>query len=242
MISRFTDPLISILYPRSCGSCGAQVERTSDGAACRACWEATTIFRGRETLCAKCGLPVNSVTKESPRTCRECEEHHYDRAVSAGVYEKALLASVLQLKRDPHVSSTAAAHFRCAFDRIGLPGGVLLVPVPLSPQRRLERGFNQARVLASVISKHARLAVDSHSLARIHDTPMHRAAMDAKARDKTVAGVFAVERPRLIVGRDILLIDDLMTSGATVSHCARVLKKNGAGKVIVLTLARAVLK
>ena len=241
MISRFTDPLISILYPQSCLSCGGQVEHVSDGAACRACWEATTVFAGSDPLCEKCGLPLDSMVRNRSLNCGQCGDHQYDRAFAAGIYEKAFRASVLHSKQEPHISRTAAVHLLAAFDRVHCDARLLIVPVPLSRQRQLERGFNQAVVLARIVAKHARLPLDDQSLTRVRDTPMHRAAMDAKAREATVTDVFAVKRPRLINGRDILLIEDLMTSGATVSHCARALKKNGAGRVFVLTLARAVL-
>ena len=68
---------------------------------------------------------------------------------------------------------------------------------------------------------------------------MHRAAMDKKAREATVKNAFEVVRPNMIRGRDILLVDDLMTSGSTASQCAKALKKSGACKVTVMTLARA---
>ena len=240
MLNRITDPLISLLYPRFCGSCGAATERAADGAACRACWESTRVFGGvDDPLCEKCGLLLEGVHVGTSPNCRNCDDHHYDRAIAVGVYEKALAATVLQLKREPHVPRTAAGLLREAFDRIGGSTDVV-VPVPLSRRRRVERGFNQAEVLAKVISRVTGLPVDDRSLARIRDTPMHRAAMDDKAREMTVANAFSITRPRLISGRNILLVDDLMTSGATVSNCARVLKKNGADKVVVLALARAV--
>ncbi len=240
MLSRITDPLISLLYPSFCGSCGAAVERAADGSACRACWESTRIFGSDDPLCEKCGLLLESVHVGASPACHNCADHSYDRAFAVGVYEKALAATVVQLKRQPHLPSTAGAHLRDAFDRMGESSDLLIVPVPLSRQRRLERGFNQAEVLAKVVSRHSGFKVDDRSLTRIRDTPMHRAAMDNKAREITVSNVFAITRPRLISGRNILLIDDLMTSGATVSRCAGVLKKNGAGKVVVLNLARAV--
>ena len=241
MISRLADPLISLFYPAFCGSCGAAVERVADGAACRECWEATPIFGEIDPpLCEKCGLPLESLSVGTSPNCRKCNEHSYDRAFAAGVYEKALLASVLHLKSSPYIPQTAVGHLLDAFDRMQNSADLLVVPVPLSRQRRLERGFNQAEVLAKAISRHTGLSFDDLSLVRIRDTPMHRAAMDTKAREMTVANIFGVARPRLIGGRDILLVDDLMTSGATVSQCARVLKKNGAGRVLVLTLARAV--
>jgi ComF family protein len=183
---------------------------------------------------------MEGVNGGAPLNCGRCTEHHYDQACAAGVYEKALLASVLELKREPYVSQTASSHLIQAFGRIQIIGEPIIIPVPLSRRRKLERGFNQAVVLAKTVSRHSGLRVDEHSLARTTDTLMHRAAMDSKAREATVAKVFEVVRPGLVQERNILLVDDLLTSGATVSQCARVLKKSGAGKVMVLTLARAV--
>lgn len=240
MISRFTDPIVSVLYPQFCGFCGSSVERVADGAACRACWESTRLFGDADPLCRKCGLLLESTNNGTLSDCGKCADHHYDLAFAAGVYEKAILASVLELKREPHVWQTASSHLIQAFGRIEVTDETVIIPVPLSRRRHLERGFNQAAVLAKTVSQHSGLHVDEHSLARTTDTPMHRAAMDSKAREATVAKVFEVVRPGLIRGKNILLVDDLLTSGATVSQCARVLKKSGAGKVIVLTLARAV--
>ena len=238
MISRFTDPIVSVLYPQFCGSCGSTVERVADGAACRACWESTRLFGNADPLCQKCGLPLDSASNETLSNCSGCADHHYDRAFAAGVYEKAMLASVLQLKREPCISQTASSYLIQAFERIEITP--LIIPVPLSRRRRLERGFNQAAVLAKAVARRSGLRMDEYSLARSSDTPMHRAAMDSKAREATVAKAFEVVRPGLVRGQHILLVDDLLTSGATVSQCARVLKKSGADKVIVLTLARAV--
>jgi competence protein ComFC len=103
----------------------------------------------------------------------------------------------------------------------------------------LERGFNQAEVLTQFLSKKTSIEADDKSLVREIHTPMHRAAMDKKAREATVKNAFAVTRKHFIESKKILLIDDVFTSGATVSSCAKVLKKNGAAKVYVMTIARA---
>ena len=84
------------------------------------------------------------------------------------------------------------------------------------------------------------ITIDKLSLSRKIHTPIHRAAMDRKARDLTVRNAFEISRPKLVNGANVLLIDDVFTSGATASQCAKVLKKAGAKKVSVLTLARAV--
>ena len=117
----------------------------------------------------------------------------------------------------------------------------LIIPIPLSKRRKLERGFNQAEIIAAEIARTTGIPVDALSLARKLHTRIHRVGMDQKARELTVKNAFEVLRPKLIQGRNILLVDDVFTSGATSSYCAKVLKKNGAGKVNVFTLARAVM-
>ncbi|MEO8650128.1 MAG: phosphoribosyltransferase family protein [Acidobacteriota bacterium] len=116
----------------------------------------------------------------------------------------------------------------------------LIVPVPLSRKRTLERGFNQALLIARIAAKELGAQVDEFSLIRTLHTPKHRAAMDRKARESTVKNAFEVKRPKLIAGRHILLTDDIFTSGGTSSNCAEVLKKAGAASVTVFTVARAV--
>jgi ComF family protein len=116
----------------------------------------------------------------------------------------------------------------------------LVVPVPLHPSRERERGFNQAALLARAVAKGAAgLRLDEWSLARVLHSGRHRAGMDARARRESVADSFAVARPRLVAGERVLLVDDVFTTGATASACARVLLAAGASEVYVLTAARA---
>jgi ComF family protein len=104
----------------------------------------------------------------------------------------------------------------------------------------IERGFNQAEVIAGHLAKHTGIPIDSLSLSRKAHSQVHRVAMDMKARELSVKNAFEITRPNLVKGRNILLLDDVFTSGSTSSYCAKALKKSGAGKVNVLTLARAV--
>jgi ComF family protein len=119
-----------------------------------------------------------------------------------------------------------------------LGAATLIVPVPLHPERERERGFNQAAVLARSLAKSTGLPFDEHSLVRSVHTERHRTGMDARARRESVADAFVVKRPRLIAGERILLIDDVFTTGATVSACAQKLQAAGAMDVFVLTIAR----
>lgn len=240
MFSFLTDPLTSLVYPQFCGVCGRIVENASDGAACAECWDDTRIFDALDKVCSKCGIfLVTSVVNDETILCGSCDEHHYDTAMSAGFYRKALAASILELKRKPIVASRLEKLLVEAFERMQTQSDVTIIPVPLSKKRFHERGFNQASLLAASLAQNVRRPLDDKTLVRERDTPMHRAAMDRMAREATVKNAFAVVRPKLITGRSILLVDDLMTSGATVSQCAKSLKKSGAARVDVLTLARA---
>jgi competence protein ComFC len=240
MLKAISDSLFALLYPQACHICSNISERVNEGVACTACWEKTRIFSGRETLCDKCGDLLNEQPGRFDVFCHQCDEHFYDRARSAGVYESGLSASVLYLKQTPRLSKKAQKLFIEAFQSSPFHDLSCVIPVPLSRRRRLERGFNQAAILAGILAKKGGLALEEEVLIRKVHTPVHRAAMDKKARDLTVRNAFEVVKPDPVKDKNVLLVDDVFTSGATASYCAKVLKKSGAGKVYVFTLARAV--
>lgn len=240
MLHKIYDSLLSVVYPQACQICENSVENSSDGVACRECWEKTRIFSGEETLCHKCGAFLHEKPSDFQTFCHACDEHFYDAARAVGIYEHALSASILHLKIEPFIAKNLQILFISAFENSPFQDATKIIPVPLSKKRFLERGFNQAAILAAHLAKHTKINLDEQSLVRTLHTPMHRAAMDRKARQMSVENAFEVKRPRMIVGETILLVDDVFTSGATVSNCAEVLKKKGAERVYVLTLARAV--
>jgi ComF family protein len=242
MIRDFVDPLVSLIYPQQCHVCRGPVESMTDGVACGNCWRLTRLFDGSQTLCEKCGALISDSNGGGTKKCNACRDAHFDRAVSAGVYELALAATVIDLKKVPQISARPHEVFMKRVEGELLTDNAVLVPVPLSKRRRFERGYNQAEILAKALSRKLGLAVYPTCLIRTTHTQMHRIAMDKKAREATVAKAFEVAAPRLIEGREVILVDDVLTSGATASACARVLKKSGAAKVTVVTLARAVMR
>jgi len=112
-----------------------------------------------------------------------------------------------------------------------------LVPVPLHPSREAERGFNQSMLLASRVSRRWGIPIVSRALRRQRPTPP-QTDLDADERRRNVKGAFAVSRPGAVNGQHVLLIDDVFTTGATVSECARLLLDAGARTVGVLTVSR----
>jgi ComF family protein len=241
IFSHLADAALALVYPQPCAVCGASVESRHEGVACASCWQATRLFSAHDNLCWKCGLlteaPAIEGRQESVR-CGNCNDDAFTAARACGFYEGALRVSILNLKREPHVAARPA-HLMLMTQQIApLNRANLIIPVPLHPERERERGFNQASLLARELARLNRLPLDEHSVARRVHTERHRAGMDARARRDSVADAFAIRHPRLVAGQRVLLIDDVFTTGATVSACAAVLREAGAEEVFVLTLAR----
>ena len=236
------DAALALVYPQPCAVCGRSVESRHDGVACARCWNEAPLFTGDETLCWKCGaLSLAKVSHDRRETvrCGRCETDEFTAARACGLYEGALRASILELKRQPHVARRVAHLMYDAQQREPLNQADLIIPVPLHHDRERERGFNQACVLARELSRLSRLPVDEHSVIRRIHTERHRAGMDAKTRRQSVSNAFTVRHPKSIAGKRAVLIDDVFTTGATVSACASVLKDAGAEEVFVLTVAKA---
>ncbi len=225
------DALLTLAYPQACEICAGSVEERRFGVACESCWKGTRIFADDEEMCWKCGSPGPP--------CGRCEPLAFTTARAVGLYKGALRESVLMLKRRANLPRHVEDLLAAAAMREPLDGSTKVVPVPLHPRRLRARGFNQASVLANALSKNLRLPLDDVSLVRVSESEKYRAGLDVKGRRDTVAEAFKVVHPRLIAGEDVLLVDDVYTTGATGSACAEVLMAAGARKVFVLTLARA---
>ena len=236
------DAALALVYPQQCAVCGDSVEARGDGVACANCWRATRMFTAADVVCWKCGA-LNRASIEDERRhsvrCGTCDEDAFTLARACGLYEGALRASVLQLKREPHVATRVARNLFRTMQREPMNCATIIVAVPLSPQREAERGFNQATVLAHALARLSGLPVDEYSLCRRIHTARHRAGMDARARRESIAEAFAVSRVDAFASENVLLIDDVFTTGATVSECSTVLRAAGATDVFVLTVARS---
>ena len=225
------DAVLTLAYPQVCVMCGRSVEQRRFGVACERCWSGTRIFADDEEICWKCGLPGPA--------CGRCVECAFTTARAVGTYEGALRESVLLLKRQPYVPQHLESLLAEVVRRVPLSSSTRVVPVPLHPRRLRTRGFNQASIIAQAVSNVLELPLDEVSLVRVSTTEKYRAGMDAKGRRDTVAGAFQVTHPRLVAGEGILLVDDVFTTGATVSACAETLLDAGAKSVFVLTIGRA---
>jgi len=239
--SSLIDALLSVAYPQSCRLCRREVESRQLGVVCSECWNSTRVFSVGDSLCSKCGLLLFVLPQHVTNDlyCRRCESQTFTAARACGIYEKGLRQSVLELKRKPNIARHLSSLLQSV--AIGSPFGETsrIIPVPLHPARQRARGFNQAVVIARSISSALNLPVDEKSLVRIQYSERHRAGLDARGRWDTVNNAFTVPNPRLIKDERILLVDDVLTTGATATSCANALLDAGASTVCVLTIARS---
>jgi ComF family protein len=193
--------------------------------------------------CVRCGTPFSYPAYEDME-CPAClaRPPAFERARSAFVYDAQSRPLVLTLKHAGRTDALAAYGRWMARAGAELLGEAdALIPVPLHSGRLRKRRFNQSLLLARSISKASGVPVAAHVLARVRPTST-QGGLSAKGRARNVAGAFKV-RPRLgaqVAGRRLVVIDDVHTTGATLSACARALKRAGAENVTAITLARVV--
>ena len=216
--------------------------------ACSRCWEDPEITRILTApICTKCGAAISSSYRTNSdknsltpnRFCGACSKAPYVTARSCGVYSGALEASILYLKVNPHICPRLRRILlRTFFEHHASLKCDKIIPIPLHKVRERQRGFNQAAILARLVSKESGLPIDDQVLRRIKATERHRAGMDAQDRNRSVQRAFDVVRPDSVEGRSLLLLDDVYTTGSTITAACSSLLNAGAKSVNVLTIAR----
>jgi ComF family protein len=233
LVKRWVDRALDLVFPPVSLEGGAAPQTTGFGA------EAWSRVRFLEApVCDGCGAPFDYDRGPGAR-CLPCEVRPmaFDRARAACLYDDASRDLILQYK---HADRTELAALfsrwiaRSASDLLSEADAV--APVPLHPARLLTRRYNQAAEIARPLARRSGLAYLPAVLARRRNTT--QAGRSASGRRQAAAGAFTVGDPSKVVGRRILLIDDVLTTGATAEACARALKRAGATAVDLAVIAR----
>ncbi len=239
------DRLSDLIWPRTCAveSC----TRTSDRAGRHLCSHclATLPFHEAGGACRICGALVTAETRHD-FTCEACQSTPpaYEFARSALLYEGKVDALVKDFKY--HKATWLCEDFTDFLEgavRAKLESATIdvVVPVPLHPNRERRRGYNQSALLAQMLARRLNRRADCRSFVRVVDTEK-QSRLSGEARLSNVRDAFAVTTPQWIRGRTVLLVDDVMTTGSTLSHCARALLDGGAARVWCATVARSVMR
>jgi ComF family protein len=234
--------LLDFIFPPRCIVSGDIVDR--QGMVSPAAWSRLNFITA--PFCLRCGFPFDfdSGDGDGDDVCGACLKTPpvYNRARSALVYDDASRPVILGFKHGDQTQNVPA--FLPWLERAGaalLEDADYLVPVPLHRWRLAKRRFNQSALLAQALGKEMSIPCLSGALMRIRATPT-QGHLQAGARHKNVKNAFAVNEKMKdrIRGRNIVLIDDVFTTGATMNECTKVLYQAGAGRVDLLTLARVV--
>lgn len=230
--------LLDLLYPRACAHCG----RPDPDAGRYLCWDCMArVDFVQPPFCELCGDPVGGRVGHAYR-CALCSARavHFDAARSVARYDGVVGALIRDLKYRgafwlaPDLADWLAAGVRAHFDSVPFDA---IAAVPLHASKQRARGYNQSALLAARLGKRLGLPLAHRCLRRIR-ADCSQTHLTVSERAANVAGAFDTRWNRWLEGRRILLVDDVMTTGATVNDCARALKAGGASTVRVITLAR----
>ena len=247
-VSSVATALFATLFPGDCRLCGNPLTNISRLPVCGQCLSLLTRIDG--ALCSICGERLTSPyalsAEDGEARCGLCRRAQppYVKAAAYGSYESGL-RELIHLLKYSQVRPAAGVLGRMLAEAIGdlqpcfTGSPVVVVPVPLHVRKLRQRGFNQSELIARSALKllSAGFQLSSHVLERQRET-QSQIGLSRHQRRQNMRGAFVVARPDEIAERKVLLVDDVMTTGTTVSECARVLRRAGASKVYVATVAR----
>ncbi|HJT43400.1 MAG TPA: ComF family protein [Rhizomicrobium sp.] len=229
--------LLDLVFPPLCVGCRASV---SQAGFCAECWSGIVFLDG--PCCGCCGHPFG-VALDGDNLCAACltRPPAFDSARAIFVYDEKSRGAILALKHADRLDLVPGfAHWLKRTGQALLDGSDMVVPVPLHAFRLWRRRYNQSAELARRLARERQLVYAPSALVRARATASQGVMASAKARRRNVLGAFKVPKPATVAGKRVLLLDDVLTTGATAEACARALKRAGAARVDVLVLARVV--
>ncbi len=240
-LSQFVEAGLAWVYPRVCQLCEAQPATPDEGFVCRNCWTGVRFIR--PPFCERCGLPFEGDIT-TPFECSNCRDMdlHFSSARSAVAAKGVTLEVIHRFKYQRALwfeNFLVDLLVRAAKPVLREPAWDWVVPVPLHGVKQREREFNQAERIAVGLARALRLPVRTDLVRRV--TPTRTQTLLTKAqRAENVRRAFAAETRTELKGKRLILVDDVLTTGATTSACARALRGAGAGEVCVWTVARGI--
>lgn len=234
--------VLNLIFPPRCLGCARSIANNAE--LCDTCEQSiplhTTLF------CGSCGLrlPAIASAKAGQATYKTiCHKNFpYTLGAATDFNNNAVRNTIHALKFNyaQQASNMLGEYLVRYADLLALPlEDYLVIPIPLSPRRLRERGFNQSELIAKIFANRFKLSLECGALTRVKNTKPQSETKGLRERQKNIASAFSAHNPRLVAGRNIILIDDVVTSGATFLEAATTLKNTGAKNIIALAVARA---
>ena len=243
-LGEISDVVVSVFFPSGCRICERLLTSASRVPLCAECL--ASFERVPNIICEVCGRPLPGLAQKEGEQllCPACQNRTYafDRARSFAVYKDAVARAILLLKFEQieplgaWFAEQLAEVVRAERERLA---GDVVVPVPLHRERERERGYNQATLLSKPLARKLQLPHQAVLLMRTRARP-EKQVLTLEERWQSVRGAFATRPGIQVDNLRVLLVDDVLTTGATLDACARALREAGAKSVIGLTVARAV--
>jgi ComF family protein len=235
--------LFAALFPSDCRLCGAPLVNISRLPVCLDCLSAMRPIS--VDTCEICGEGMAGFARpDEIQACGDCREARpaFEKACAYGSYDGELreLIHLLKYEQVEPAANVLGGMLADAINKLGISEPMLMIPVPLHSSKRRQRRFNQAELIARAALKHSGVSgakLETNCLVRTRAT-VSQIGLTRPQRAENIRGAFRVEHAVRIAGRNILLVDDVLTTGTTASECARVLRKAGTKKVWVATVAR----
>ena len=244
ILQRALNALAAIVFPAPCRVCGATLTNASRVPICEACL--ASFIEIAEPMCQCCGRPfISPVAAQAIQPlCRLCraEEYAFERARSYAIYNDPLVSAITLLKYEQvtRLGDWFAARLAGVVAKVGNHFRAdVVVPVPLHPARQRERGYNQAELIARPLARRLGLKLGPYLLMRTKPRPA-QLLLSRKQRWESVRGAYAIRAGVRVDKLRVLLVDDVLTTGATLDACSRALLSAGAAAVLGVTVARVV--
>jgi ComF family protein len=239
---KISDGLLNLFYPETCFLCSVPAARQQDCGICDACWQKVLALKIQPPRCSSCGLPFYSFEENSEHLCGGCIQRlpPYAGARSFGHYSGEMSRVIQEFKfsgRRNLVGLLAPLLADVFFDTWRRDEFDFIAPVPLHPKRKRDRGYNQSELLADSLARLVAIPYCKILLRKRSTLP--QVGLTDSQRLENVRKAFFCPVPQRVFKRRVLLIDDVMTTGATVESAARALLDAGAWRISVLTVARA---
>lgn len=235
------DKFLDLLFPPQCIICGKLLDKHTDNFLCGKC---DTNYKFKIICCSKCSGVMTESARPVCYTCKAAKRY-FDGAVAASRYTEALRKAIHRFKfrHEQYMANTLSGFIEYAFTKSGAkPDSFdMIVCAPPDKVRYYKRGFDHVELLGKFVSEKLGIPVLSKAVIKIkNNRPQH--TLNARQRAENVRGVYKVALSDDVKGKNILLVDDVFTTGATANEISRMLKRAGAKYVLVATCAKAVPK